>query len=189
MHDSRCCKLFLSYSLAKGVSYSPKLQSMILEVANHFFTALSFTYKYSSASFQIMQTTSHLPSSKGESYPTRLHCMTSDVANHFTPPIRKSEFYPPKHLCMTIDVANHLFPSNLQGGSLTHPNFSARLQMLQATSLLTICKGGVLPNKNAVLDSRCRKPILSCPSTRGEFCPPKLQCMTPNVATHFYPIH
>ena len=145
MHDSRCCKLFLSYSLAKGVSYSPKLQSMILEVANHFFTALSFTYKNSSASFQIVQTTSHLPSSKGESYPTRLHCMTSDVANHFTPPIRKREFYPPKHLCMTIDVANHFPPP--------------------------IRKGDVLPTQTPLHDSRCCKPLLYCPLAREESYP------------------
>ena len=54
---------------------------------------------------------------------------------------------------------------------------------------LAPCKGGVLPSQTPVPDSRCCKPLLSCPSARGESCPNKLQCMTPDVAKHFSPDH
>ena len=122
------------------------------------------THPNSSAGIQILQTTSLLPISKEGVLPTQTPVHDSRCCKPLLPyPIARGESYPPKLQGTTPDVANHLSPVHWQGGSLTHPNSSALLQMLQTTSLLLISKEGVLLTQTPVHDSRCCKPLLSCP--------------------------
>ena len=103
----------------------------------------------------------------------------------FLIPIFKWEAYTIKLQCMIPNVRNVVSHSHYQGRSLTQPKSSARLQMLQTSSLLPISKVGVLPNQTPVQDSKRCKRLFSFPLTRGESYPTKLECMTQNVANTF----
>ena len=84
----------------------------------------------------------------------------------FSCPSARENSYQPKLKCMTLDVANDISPAQWQGGSLTHPNSSSLLQMLQTNFLLLIGKGGELTTQTLVHDSRCCKRRFSCPLAR-----------------------
>ena len=112
----------------------------------------------------MLQITYTLPISKGGSLTHPNSCALLQIFKSLLScPLVRGESYLPKLHCMTTDVANHFF--------------------------LTISKGGVLLSQTPVNDYRCCKPLLSCPLAKRESYPPKLQCMTTDVANHFSPYH
>ena len=148
----------------------------------------SLTHPHSSALLQMLQTTILHPISKGGVLPTQTLVHDSKSYNRlFSCPLARGESYSLKLWCITLNVANYFSPACQQGGSLTHPNSNAWLQMLQTTFLRPISKGGVLSTQTLVHDSRCCKSRFTCPSASRESYSSKLQCMTLDVANHFTP--
>ena len=141
--------------ISKGVSYPTKLQCMTPNVANVFSHSHeqrgNFTQQNSSIWLQMLQTSFLIPISKGRLLPnqTPVHdCKCCKCLFSF--PFARVEAYPTKLHCNTVNVTND-FPHSLkQVGTVTQPNFSAWLQMLQTSFLIPISKEGVLPNQTTV---------------------------------------
>ena len=81
----------------------------------------------------------------------------------FPCPLARGESYPPKLHCMIVDVNNDFSPDHWQWK--------------------------VVPTQTKVHDSRCCKRPFSSPSVTEDSNPPKLQCMTLDVAKDFSPAH
>ena len=138
----------------------------------------------------MLQTPFLLPTSMGGVLPTQTQVGDSRCCKRlFFWPIETGESYPPKLKCMRPDVENDYSPAHYQGGSLTHPNSSALLQMLQTTFLLPTSKRGLLLNQIQVHYPRCCKRVYFCPLEKGEFYPPKIQFTTLDVANDVSSAH
>ena len=194
VHDSRCCKLLLYWPLERGKSYQHRLMLMTPDVANDFYS----------------------DHQNGKSYQTQTQLRDSRCYKRpffeFSHPHMKSLFT--QTLIFDSWCCKQLFSCPLE--SLTHPNSSTLLQVLQATYLLPICKGrvlltqtllhnstscndisatflvpiskgGVLFTKTLVHDSTYCKRHFSCALARVESYPPKLYCLTPDVARNLSP--
>ena len=71
----------------------------------------------------------------------------------FSFPLTGEETYLSKLKNMSLDFVNVFSRSHLEEGSLTQPNFSVWLKMLQTPFLIPITKGGFLSSQTTVHDS------------------------------------
>ena len=150
LHDSRCCKRLFSCPLVRRESHSSKLKCTTLDVANDF---LLLIRKGGVLPTQTLVHDSRCCKrlfscllGRGSLTQTQLHYYTC-CKRLFTCPLSSGESYPPKFKCMTPEVANDYSPAHYYGGSLTHTNSSARLQIWQTTFLFPFTKGEYYPSK------------------------------------------
>ena len=109
------------------------------------------------------------PLARGESYPPKLYCMTPDVANDFPLPISKGGDLPTQTLVHDSRCCNQLFSCN-------DTRFLSKTQLI----MINQSNAGRFDPKVFV---NC---VFSCPLARGASYPPKIKCMTPDVASDFF---